>query len=108
MSSVWKYPQASPRKQELLWMNILWSTHDQFCECQDPVLHLMILINRDSSARKPTSDIKNIKCLLTGETTTKEDTKPEDFDDLDIEDGELEKLFAEDGGEGTSTENDSR
>lgn len=108
MSSVWKYPTSSPRKQELLWMNIFYSTHDQFCECDDPVLHFMVLVNRDSNTKKPTSDIKNIKCLLTGKITTEEDTKPEDLDDLDIEDGELEKLFAEDVGEGTSTENDTR
>ncbi len=97
MSSVWKYPTASPRKQELLWMNIMWSTHDQFCECNDPVLHLMILINKDSNFKKPTSEIKNIKCLLTGapSTTTAEEDHVTDKEDYGILDGELEQLFAE-------------
>lgn len=97
MSSVWKYPTSSPRKQELLWQNIIWSTHDQFCECTDPILHLMILINKDSNFRKPPSEIKNIKCLLTGTatTTTEEEDHDTAKDDYGILEGELEQLFAE-------------
>ncbi len=99
MSSVWKYPTSSPRKQELMWMNIFYSTHDQFCECDDPVLHFMILVNRDSNTKKPTSDIRNIKCLLTGKTTTaeEEDTEPTP-DEGGFIDGELEQLFKEEDG----------
>lgn len=105
MTSIWKKPTYSPRQQELKWLNLMWESHDQMCSCQDPPLHLMILINKDSKAPKPESDIKNLKCLLTGtDTTTKEDTENEDpiFDD-----GVLEKLFAEDT-EPKDTEEDER
>lgn len=83
----------------------MWESHDQMCSCNDPPLHLMILMNRESKAPKPESDIRNLKCLLTGtDTTTKEDIEKEDpiFDE-----GELERLFAEDG-ERKDTEEDER
>lgn len=102
MTSIWKKPTFSPRQQELKWLNLIWESHDQMCSCQDPPLHLMILINKDSNAPKPESDIKNLKCLLTGtDTTIKENIENEDpiFDE-----GELERLFAEDGGKGDTEE----
>ncbi len=96
MSSVWKYPNHSPRKQELTWMNLIFQSHDQFCDCNDPPLHFMVLINKDSNFKKPLSDIQNIKCLLTGATkdgTTEGETIIED--NFGFLEGELEDLFAE-------------
>ena len=95
MSSVYKFPTTSPRKQEISWMNLIYTSHDMFCDCNDPQLHLLVLINRDSEVRKPLSDIKNIKCLLTG-ITTGETTELEPFGDVGgFLDGELEDLFKE-------------
>ena len=104
MTSIWKKPTYSPRQQELKWLNLMWESHDQMCSCNDPPLHLMILMNRESNAPKPESDIKNLKCLLTGtDTTTKEDTENED---PIFNEGELERLFAEDGEEKDTEENE--
>ena len=105
MTSLWKKPTYSPRQQELKWLNLMWESHDQMCSCQDPPLHLMVLINRDSKAPKPEADIRNLKCLLTG-TETK-DTQPEEDEDPIFEPGILEKLFEEDGKE-NNTEDDER
>lgn len=83
----------------------MWESHDQMCSCNDPPLHLMILMNRESKAPKPESDIRNLKCLLTGmDTTTKEDLENEG---PIFEEGELEKFFAKDG-EQKDTEEDER
>lgn len=90
MSSIWKKPLYSPRQQELKWLNLMWESHDQFCSCSDPPLHLLVLINKDSKAPKPVEDIKNLKCLLTGKDTGTDHTGIDG-----LEDGELEKLFAE-------------
>lgn len=96
MSAIWKNPKYSPRQLENLWMNSVFQLHDNFCQCNDTILHLMIIINKNSDAPKPEPEISNIKCLLTG-TTEKEDTPGED--DIGIDAGELEKLFEEDGAE---------
>lgn len=97
MSKLWKKPNYTPRQLENGWMNILWNTHDQICNCNDPLLHLFEIINRDCPARKPTTDLRNILCLLTGDTTKEEDSGKED--DPGFLEGELEKLFEENGGE---------
>lgn len=88
MSSIWKPTEYSVRQLETQWMNNLFHSHDLFCSCKDPILHLLITINKSNAAVKPEEDIKNIKCLITGETT--EDTKEENggFDA-----GDLERLF---------------
>lgn len=96
MSSVWKRPKYTPKQQENNWMNLLWNSHDQFCNCDDPLLHFMVLVNKDSPCRKPVSEIENVKCLLTGDTSTKEDTTNQE-DETGFIDGELEKLFDENG-----------
>lgn len=95
MSSVWKKPTYSLRQQEQQWMNMFYTAHDQFCHCDDPVYHFLIVVNRGSQAPKPDLDIKNIQCLLTGITAEKEDSTPEDVV-TGFADGELEKLFTED------------
>lgn len=96
MSSVWKKPTFSLKQQETNWLNLTWATHDQFCHCDDPWLHFLIIINKQGNAPKPESDVNNIKCLLTG---TKTDTTTADIEkDIGLEEGDLEKLFADDGG----------
>lgn len=84
-------------------MNNIFQSHDLFCGCNDPTLHFIIILNRNGKAIKPEKECKNIKCLITGETT--DDDGPEDV----LQDGELEKLFADDFPEDTTngTEDDS-
>lgn len=79
-----------PRQLELNWMNNIFNSHDLFCGCDDPFLHFLILVNKTGNAPKPEPEIKNIKCLITGKTTTGEK------EELDFDDGELERLFQED------------
>lgn len=78
-----------PRQLELNWLNSINHSHDLFCGCDDPLLHFIILHNKHGNAPKPEKDIQNIKCLITGKTTTG------DAAELDFEDGELERLFQE-------------
>lgn len=91
MSSIWKKPEVTLRQTELTWMNNIYNSHDLWCHCEDPQLHLMIIINKTSSAPKPESEITNIKCLLTGDHTTAATE-----DDGGFAPGDLEKLFEED------------
>ena len=98
MSTIYKKPLYTPRQQENTWMNMIYTSHDQLCGCDEPLIHLMQLINRDSPCIKPLKDIKNIKCLLTG-ITTGETTEPEPFGDgAGFLEGELEDLFKENEG----------
>ena len=84
-------------------MSMIFTFHDNFCDCNQTILHLLQIINRDSNCKKPLEDIKNIKCLLTGKDTTTEETHfASEIDGL--EPGDLEKLFAEDGPEEKDTE----
>lgn len=92
MTTLWKQPKTSPRRLENAWVNNIYSSHDLWCDCDDPQLHFLAIINKNSNAPKPESEIKNIKCLLTGRTGETTGEK----DDIGLEDGELEKLFAED------------
>lgn len=94
MSDVLQNPKYGPKALEQQWLNSIWTNHDLICGCDDPTLHLLILINKKGNAPKPTLDVKNIKCLLTGDPT-KEDTTY--GDDVPFGEGELEKLFSEDG-----------
>lgn len=66
-----------------------------FCDCNDTNLHFLILLNKDSNCRKPESDIKNIKCLLTGKDPIPTTSTGEEEDGGFLE-GELERLFEED------------
>ncbi len=106
MSSQWKRTDLSPRGNENLWMNIMYNTHEQFCSCNDPQLHFMIILNRDSPVRKPESEIKNIKWLLTGKPTTEEDNQ--DIEEGGFIEGELDRLFQEEGGEKEDTASTTR
>lgn len=104
MFSSWKTPTSSKRQQELQWIGIINSTHDQICHCDDPTLHLLYCINKFSGIQKPEIDINNIKCLLIGSPTTSKETSTT-IDDAGLEEGELENLFAEDIGQQKENEN---
>lgn len=91
MSTIFKKTKHSPRTQENIWMGLIFSSHDQICDCNNPILHFMIIVNKNSAAIKPEPEIRNIKCLLTGEedpTTLEEETG--------IREGDLDALFGKD------------
>lgn len=102
MSSIWKKTSQTPRSLERQWMNTIFNSHDLFCECNDPELHFLIILNKNSSAIKPEPEIRNIKCLLTGDGDAGKETT-ENFDDPGFLEGELEKLFNENDGENPTT-----
>lgn len=97
MSNQLKPTLYKEKSLELQWLNNIFSSHDLCCGCNDPVLHLMILINKTGEAPKPEEEIKNIKCLLTG-------GKPTTVEDIDLSPGDLEELFKEED-DGDHTEN---
>lgn len=77
------------------WRNNIFSSHDLMCGCNNPILHLLIILNREGNAPKPEEDIKNILCLITGEPDTKTGEPEEDV----LKEGDLDILFKEDFGE---------
>lgn len=81
----------------------MFANHDLWCYCEDPDLHMLICMNKFGGCPKPESDIKNIKCLLTGAPTTGETTKEED-EETGFTQGDLENLFKEDGDEEDTAE----
>lgn len=107
MFSLWKTPTSSKRQQELQWLNLVNSTHDQFCHCNEPTLHLLYCINKFSSAQKPEKDLRNIQCLLTGVPITTAEDK-EEGDPTGFLEGELEDLFKEENGENAASTSDAR
>lgn len=96
MSKQLQNPVYYGKSLESQWRNNIFSSHDLMCGCKDPILHLLIIINREGNAPKPESDVKNIKCLITGEEDKDggKDIIPDDF-----EPGELDRLFSEPGPE---------
>ena len=103
MSSYYKPSGYTDYQKTTQWLNNCVSSHDLFCWCNDPWKHLMQgLLERGSEFDLSEKDKRLLqKCLITGKkdggnqeerettTTTKEETG------LDLEEGELEKLFAE-------------
>jgi len=80
------------KQQENNWINNIYSSHDLFCGCSDPLLHLLKVLNRSGNAPKPEEEINNIKCLITGDDTIKEEG-------AGISTQELEDIFADITGE---------
>lgn len=95
MTSLLKKPPYSPRQQEKNWINITFAAHDQICGCDDPWLHLLILLNKEGNAPKPAVDIQNLKWLLIGKPDIAENTTDDHGDETGFYEGELEKLFEE-------------
>lgn len=98
MSKLLKEPVYGPHALDNQWVNNIFQSHALYCGCNDPILHLFDILNKQGKARKPIKDLQNIKCLLTGETTTTEEEE-EPFGD-----GDLEKLFSEDNDVGENQE----
>lgn len=92
MSKQLQNPLYYGKAIESQWRNNIFSSHDLMCGCKDPILHLLIILNREGNAPKPEEDVKNIKCLITGEGAKdgEKDIIPDD-----LEPGELDRLFSE-------------
>lgn len=91
MSKQLKPTKYTPRQTELNWINNTKHVHDLFCSCDDFIKHFLIVLNKFGKAPKPEEEFNNIKCLITGDDTTKDD-----LGGLDTE--ELEKIFGENTG----------
>lgn len=104
--SIYKPTNNTPRSLENTWMNTIFTFHDSFCNCQQTILHLLQVINKNSNCIKPLQDISNIKCLLTGKDSTETTSTKEEDDVFDT--GDLETLFAEDGDLKEPTEDTER
>lgn len=84
----WKEPCYGPKRQELNWINGCITWHDNICGCNEPAEHLLFKLAEKSGYLL----VKKQKCLTDGGET--KDTGKDD--DIGLEDGELERLFAED------------
>lgn len=91
MSYSWRKPSFSVRQLENHWMGVIFSSHDLWCHCDDVNLHYLQILNKNSNCIKPPEEIKNIKCLLTGDPGAAKDGDAE----TGLEPGELDRLFAE-------------
>lgn len=83
----WKEPTYGPKRLELNWLNGCITTHDNICGCDTPAEHLLHLL----AAKSGYLLVKKQKCLTDGgeDKTTGKD------DDIGLDEGELDRLFAE-------------
>lgn len=70
------------------WLNSIYNIHDLMCGCNDCFKHLFEILKRKG----------NIPCLpsITTEDDTTKDPNGDGAADAGLEDGELDRLFAED------------
>lgn len=102
MSHRWTTPKSSIREKKLQWLNLIAHAHGIFCDCPDPMEHTAALIfeqEPDLKFKVPERDLIK-KCLGGEPVVTAGET--EDVDAFGP--GDLDALFAEDGGQ----ENDAR
>lgn len=88
--SLWKPTKYGPKRLELQWLNGCITSHDFICGCDEPAKHLLkVLIEKSGFDQK---------CLTFGDDpgTAAATTS----DDLGIDQGDLELLFAEDDADG--------
>lgn len=100
MSRYYKKPTYSTRHGNLQFINTIVSVHDNYCYCDKPLNHIITgIIEQEPSLRFDKEDSKIIEKCLTS-------TVGEDVLD-DFGDGELEKLFAQDGDDPDATDGDT-
>nr|ALN98236.1 ORF2 [Chimpanzee anellovirus] len=103
MSYPWKPPVYGPEGRELQWLNCCMQSHDTFCGCNNPMMHLILgAAKRSNYFGLNTENINTLqRCLGYGDpkdTTGDKDTpeEPDPIAEDHFEDGDLEALFAED------------
>lgn len=87
MSRYNKPTEFGPRATEIQWLNSIVTTHGLFCGCEKPWNHLEDILKN-----------QQVRCHLIGDNTTETHTE-EPTGDVDIDgfqDGDLERLFAQD------------
>lgn len=77
------------KAMELQWVNFIYQSHDLICGCQSPITHLQDILRRDNNKQL---------CLPSPTDGDKDGEDPKDID-TGLEEGELDRLFAEDTGE---------
>jgi len=81
MSKFLQPTQYNGRQQENNWINFNIHFHDSFCGCPEPLTHLQHLLNERCRHFKDA-------------TTTTETGGIQEKDEIGIDDGDLERLFA--------------
>ncbi len=97
----WQTPQYGVRGRELNWLQSTLQSHDCFCGCNNPIRHLIEVALKHGGVYDFT--VKDLKELTKchdftedhhGETTPDADAGTGEDIQLDV--GDLEKLFAQD------------
>lgn len=78
-----------PRAQEIQWLNCIVTSHGLICGCDKPFDHLQDILKNNHQA----------KCLFGQEDTTGEKDHKTTLEDTGFDEGDLERLFEEDGEE---------
>lgn len=101
--TTWIAPKYGVRARETNFINQTIAAHDNFCGCDTPIKHLLNATITRGGIFGLTDSENNLlrKCLGGTETDGTDGTTEENQDSLgpegDILEGELQKLFEEDG-----------
>lgn len=90
-------PKVSPKNKRLDWINHLVGTHNLICGCLTPLEHTI----EEIFNQEPNLNYTCPKCRGTG-------PEPTTGDDDVLGDGDLDKLFAEEFGEGDTANSTTR
>lgn len=80
--------KLNTKNSNLDWINLIAGLHDLQCDCSEPLKHTIEEIYKQEPSLDPS------KCLTTEKATTEDDG---------FGPGDLEALFADDGGEDAAT-----
>lgn len=105
MTTYWKPPVYGVHGRETQWLNNTVQSHDMFCGCDSPFEHLILAYAKRSHlyGATPNSLEKIQKCLtFTEDKNTQTDGSSEEETENggpegDLNFGDLERLFEEDG-----------
>ncbi len=97
MSHRWIQPKSNLKEKKLQWLNLIAHAHGIFCDCPDPMEHTIALIaEQEPDLRFKTPEKDLIKKCLGGEPAA---TAGETVEEDAFGPGDLDILFADDGGE---------
>ena len=85
-------PKYTPKQQQTNWINLIHGTHDQFCGCDDVILHTLQAFSTNNTKKVSSKQLQEIKWLLTGEQDGDAAKDGDAVDALNI--GDLDALFA--------------
>lgn len=90
-------PRFTTKQKEKSLINSYVTSHDLTCDCSNPAFHCALILLKHLGPELNQQDKQQLKkCLGEETTTTKED-------DIGIDAGDLEALFANDGEEEEDT-----